>query len=114
MEIEGGRIDHVNPGLNLWDRADVPATGEVFQELARIGRVTIERIVSSDQPETQLYDQAQDEWVVLLRGEASLEVAGKVSRLLAGDSLLLPAHTPHRVLETSRGATWLAVHVHPA
>jgi glyoxylase I family protein len=98
---------------NLWSMAGVPATGEIFQELARIGRVTIERIVSSEQPQTQRYDQPQDEWVVLLRGEASVDVAGKVTRLLAGDSLLLPAHTPHRVLETSRGATWLAVHVHP-
>jgi glyoxylase I family protein len=101
------------PALNLWELTGVPASGEVFQELARIGRVTIERIVSSEHPETRRYDQPQDEWVVLLRGEASVEVAGKVSRLLAGDSLLLPAHTPHRVLETSRGATWLAVHVHP-
>jgi len=100
-------------GSNVWDPASVPATGEVFQELARLGRVTIERIVSSEHPETQRYDQSQDEWVVLLRGEASVEVAGKVSRLRAGDSLLLPAHTPHRVLATSKGATWLAVHVHP-
>jgi quercetin dioxygenase-like cupin family protein/catechol 2,3-dioxygenase-like lactoylglutathione lyase family enzyme len=97
---------------NLWQGAAVPETGEAFQELARIGRVVIERIASSDQPESQVYDQTHDEWVVLLSGEASIELAGTLTTLAPGDYLLLPAHTPHRVLATSAGATWLAVHVH--
>jgi cupin 2 domain-containing protein len=61
----------------------------------------------------ELYDQTQDEWVVLLEGEAELEVAGRHVRLRAGDWLVLPAHTSHRVLATSAGARWLAVHVAP-
>jgi cupin 2 domain-containing protein len=98
---------------NLWQGAGAPASGEHFEELARIGVTTIERIVSSDTPSPERYDQPQTEWVVLLRGEALLEVDGEPLRLRAGDYILIPAHTPHRVLETSRDALWLAVHVHP-
>jgi cupin 2 domain-containing protein len=76
-------------------------------------RVTIEQILSSTQPGSALRDQAQDEWLVLLRGRATLEVAGEPMELVAGDCLVLPAHTPHRVLSTGAGALWLAVHVHP-
>jgi cupin 2 domain-containing protein len=90
---------------------DTPQEGEHFAALARLGPVMIERIVSSETPGVEPYDQAHDEWVVLLRGNASMEIAGETSELSAGDYVLLPAHTPHRVLKTSAGALWLAVHV---
>jgi catechol 2,3-dioxygenase-like lactoylglutathione lyase family enzyme len=90
---------------------DIPADGEHCEALARLRQTTIERIVSSARPLPELYDQARDEWVLLVRGTASLEVAGQPVELAAGDYLLLPAHTPHRVLATSDGALWLAVHV---
>ena len=89
----------------------VPSSGERFDELARFGNTTIERIVSSAEPGADPYDQAQDEWVVLLAGHAQLEVAGRPVDLGPGDHVSLPAHTPHRVLSTSAGTVWLAVHV---
>jgi cupin 2 domain-containing protein len=70
-----------------------------------------ERILSSASPDLELYDQAQDEWVVLLRGEAQLELQGKALELKAGDSLLLRARVAHRVLQTSADALWSTVHV---
>lgn len=73
--------------------------------------MTIERILSSASPDLELYDQAQDEWVVLLRGEAQLEVQGQALELQAGDYLLLRPRVAHRVLQTSAGALWLTVHV---
>jgi cupin 2 domain-containing protein len=88
-----------------------PAQGEQFDKLAELRNVTIERILSSASPNLELYDQSQDEWVVLLRGQATLEVAGETLALTAGDYLLLPAHTSHRVVATSAGALWLAVHI---
>jgi glyoxylase I family protein len=91
----------------------IPASGEIFESLAQFGATRLERIVSSAQPNSEAYDQAHDEWVVLLRGAAELEVAGEVKRLRAGDYVALPAHTPHRVLSTSAGALWLAVHIRP-
>lgn len=103
-------------GPNLLDASTPPGVGERFDilaELTRPGRVVIERIVSSDVPEATLYDQAQDEWVALLGGEATLEIDGQRVALTAGDTLLISAHTPHRVVSTTAGALWLAVHVHP-
>lgn len=101
--VERGRLDAAPP----------PATGERFTELVAGGRLRIESIVSSDVPDQAVYDQAHDEWAVLLAGSAVVEVDGQEVRLHAGDWLWLPAHTPHRVLATSRGARWLAVHLAP-
>ena len=95
---------------NLFE-VETPRAGEHFEALAKLRGTTIERIVSSASPDLDDYDQAQDEWVVLVRGTAQLEVGGQTLQLAAGDYLLLPAHTPHRVLATSTGALWLAVHV---
>lgn len=91
--------------------AEVPASGERFDVLARFGAAEVERIVSSADPDGGWYEQAHDEWVVLLRGNARLEVEGEIIDLSAGDYLSLPAKTRHRVIGTSSGAVWLAVHV---
>ncbi len=96
---------------NIYASATPPDTGEIFETLCTCGTVLIERIVSSDiLPDTE-YDQDHDEWVVLLEGNALLSVGGETVRLVRGDYLFLPAHTVHRVLETSNGAVWLAVHI---
>lgn len=98
---------------NLFADARPPATGERFDTLLDHHDLRIERIVSSAAPEPTAYCQAQDEWVVLLRGSARLEVNAAPVELAAGDHLFLPAGTPHRVLQTSAGALWLAVHRWP-
>ncbi|MBK5968041.1 MULTISPECIES: cupin domain-containing protein [Thiorhodovibrio] len=100
---------------NLFEHSPAPAEGEIFEDLLRCRNLRIERILSSDRPDSELYDQAQDEWVCLLRGEASLWIAGETLRLRAGDYRFIPAHTQHRVLETSREppCLWLAVHLGP-
>jgi cupin 2 domain-containing protein len=105
------RIDRLQRG-NLYG-GEQPPQGELFKTLAKLRQVKIERILSSSSPDQALYDQAQDEWVALLRGQATLEVAGEALELAEGDYLVLPAHTPHRVLAASAGALWLAVHVGP-
>jgi cupin 2 domain-containing protein len=96
---------------NLFEGA-APPTGERFETLVSCRNVMVERIVSSETPEPHEYQQTQDEWVVLLRGEATLEVGGEVMELRAGDHLLLPSGTRHSVRRTTAGAMWLAVHVH--
>ena len=89
--------------------------GEHFDELQRCGNVTVERIVSSGQAEPKRYVQEQDEWVVLLQGQACLEMAGQEHSLSNGDFLFIPAGTPHQVLKTSHEpqCIWLAVHIFP-
>lgn len=93
--------------------------GEAFQALLECRNVRIERIVSAplraERDDLTVYDQPQDEWVLLLEGEAMLEVDGQPVPLAAGQHLFIPAHTPHRVLTTSAEprCLWLAVHIGP-
>jgi uncharacterized cupin superfamily protein len=97
----------------LSSAADAPARGERATELARMGNVVVEQILSGrlDGPVDDC--QAQAEWVVFLEGGAVLEVGGERVDLVAGDWVLLPAGVPHRLVETTPGTSWLAVHVHP-
>ncbi|NCA70420.1 MAG: cupin domain-containing protein [Sphingobacteriia bacterium] len=98
---------------NLYDGLCELASGERFDLLLSCRNVLIERILSSARPDSRLYDQEQDEWVCLLRGEAQLWIDGATRRLCAGDHCFIPAHTPHRVLATSSepSCLWLAVHI---
>ncbi len=99
---------------NLFADARPPETGERFEHLLRHRNLVVERIVSSADITPWEYVQSQDEWVVLLQGEAVLKVAGETTALKTGDYLFLPAGTPHTVERTSQGAIWLAVHLHGA
>lgn len=98
---------------NLYADAVPPPGAERFDTLLAHRNLVVERIVSSARAVPGEYVQAQDEWVVLLHGEAVLEVAARVLTLSSGDHLFLPAGTPHTVRQVSEGAMWLAVHLHP-
>ena len=100
--------------LNLFNLPDPLPHNEDIIDLVRSDDIRIERIVSTGQttPEGQWYDQDEDEWVVLVQGEAVLEYEnGERLNLSAGDHVLLPAHCRHRVAYTSRQppCIWLAV-----
>ncbi|MEJ2795117.1 cupin domain-containing protein [Iodobacter sp. LRB] len=96
---------------NIFYESSPPATGERFEPLHTQPGLLIERIISSPRIAHTEYIQPQDEWVLLLQGEARLDVAGKTVALHSGDYLFIPAQTPHTVLEVSDGAIWLAVHI---
>jgi cupin 2 domain-containing protein len=98
---------------NLFFDASAPPEGERFDSLLSHKNLAVERIVSSAAVVAQEYVQPQDEWVLLVRGEAQLRVAGEPVSLKPGDYLFLPAGAPHTVERTSPGALWLAVHLHP-
>lgn len=88
---------------------------ESFETLAAGNGTRVERIVSRGHtsPATGWYDQAQAEWVVVLRGGAVVEFEDGASvRLEEGDYLDIPAHRRHRVAWTdpARETIWLAVH----
>lgn len=97
---------------NLFTDAAPPAEGERFDTLLRHGNLVVERIVSASEITPREYVQQQDEWVVLLQGEAQLDVDGRHVALASGDYLFLPAGTPHTVKRTSQGALWMAVHLY--
>ncbi len=100
---------------NLFEGLQPRAAEEVFTELLTRPGIRIERIVSTGQstPPEQPYDQAHDEWVLLLRGAACVWVDGDGERdLQPGDHLLIPAHRLHRVVwtATDEPTLWLAIH----
>ncbi|MDA0831642.1 MAG: cupin domain-containing protein [Planctomycetota bacterium] len=96
---------------NLHD--DLPE--ELFESLVDSPHVRIERIVSKGHrsPDGFWYDQPQNEWVLLLKGDAVLEFEGEPSvEMQPGTAVLIPAHCRHRVIQTSADehTVWLAVH----
>jgi cupin 2 domain-containing protein len=85
--------------------ADIPREmpEEIFGEILRTDAFRIERIVSRGQasPPGFWYDQERDEWVLLVKGSASLRFDdGREVALAPGDHLLIPRRVRHRVERT--------------
>lgn len=101
---------------NIFNDLKVKAGSEKIKILFENQSIKIERIVSnnSSSPKEFWYDQAQDEWVVIIQGEGVLEFAEKKTKLTLkkGDYYHIPAHLKHRVYETSseEPTIWLAIH----
>ncbi len=89
---------------------------ERLEELCRSKSFRIERIVSDSQvsPAGFWFDQLDDEWVLVVQGEAEIALLDpdETIHLSPGDWLMIQAHRKHRVAATSREAVtiWLAVH----
>lgn len=100
------------PILNLQHPLPEKAATEHFQTLLERPGVRLERIVSDGQTSEPgfWYEQAEDEWVLLLAGGAALEYGdGTRVALAVGDSLLIPAGCRHRVAYTVPRTVWLAL-----
>ena len=93
-----------------------PPPGELFATLVAGPWGRVERIVSWGHaaPVGEWYDQAADEWVVLVAGAAHLRIEGRpeLLEMRPGDWVFLPARLRHRVEWTDPAAptVWLAVH----
>ena len=99
---------------NIFAGASAVAGQENFLTLFGSDSVKIERIVSHghNSPPGFWYDQAGEEWVILMRGQSTLEFAdGKSVELKEGDYLAIPPHVKHRVRQTAPKTVWLAVHM---
>lgn len=95
---------------------NIPPPGfpdEVFENIIENNHVRIERIVSRGQvsPPGFWYDQNEEEWVMILEGEALLEFQNPSEqiRLLPSQWVMIPAERKHRISYTSDPAIWLAV-----
>jgi cupin 2 domain-containing protein len=100
---------------NLLETPPADFSAEQFSELVRADNVRIERIVSKghSSPPTEWYDQPDNEWVAILKGEARLVFGdGSEIHLTPGSHINIPAHTRHRVAWTTpdTDTIWLAVH----
>ena len=96
--------------MNLYEYF-TPESGETFTTLLEHKNIKIYRIVSSSNIEPIEYIQDEDEWLVLIEGKATLLVNQEKKRLQKGDTLFIPAKTPHTVLETKEDTVWLTVHI---
>jgi cupin 2 domain-containing protein len=99
--------------MNLFKPDKTVEKKESLATLLTSENVTIERILSPPFTTTKLSQQPHDEWVCVLQGSAKLEMNHEEITLYRGDNLLIPAHTPHRVLTTSHQphCIWLAIHI---
>jgi cupin 2 domain-containing protein len=89
------------------------AIGEQVSRLLDSPAFRLEQIVSNGEASAKdfWYDQPEAEWVLLVRGKAILRFQGDRSLGLdAGDSVVIPAHSRHRVDSCSQDALWLTLH----
>jgi len=96
--------------MNLYNFT-VPKDGEDFTTLLEHKNIKINRIVSSADVEPIEYIQEEDEWVVVIEGEATLFLKNEERVLQKGDTLFIPAKTSHKVLKIKDGTIWLAIHI---
>ena len=101
---------------NLFAKLPAAKRAEAFTALLERPGVRIERIVSQGQatPEGEPMVQEQDEWVVLLQGEAGIRVEeSAAATLLPGDHLMIAGGERHWVTYTAKDepTVWLAVHI---
>lgn len=100
---------------NLFASLSTSLPEEMVDELLRSPGVRIERIVSNGQcsPKGFWYDQHEHEWVVVLRGEATLRFEDQLDllHLNSGDFVHIRPHQKHRVEWTSpdEATVWLAI-----
>ena len=88
---------------------------EVFEELIKSDNVRIERIISKGHksPASGWYDQDNNEWILVVQGEAILLFADESSvKMKAGDYLNIMAHKKHKVEWTDPNieTIWLTIH----
>ncbi|HKZ34108.1 MAG TPA: cupin domain-containing protein [Candidatus Nanoarchaeia archaeon] len=102
---------------NIFRDSGTKLEEELVEILIPAGRIVrLERAVSpkSDTP-SKVYDQEEDEFVMLVKGYAELEFEeeGEMGKrkvvMREGDYINIPAHLKHRVIKTEEGTTCLAL-----
>ncbi len=88
---------------------------ELFEPLLKTEQFILERIISKGQssPAEGWYEQTQNEWVMVLKGNAVIRFDnGKTHDLTTGDYLQIPAMQKHKVVKTcqTEETVWLALH----
>ncbi|PCH64206.1 MAG: cupin [SAR86 cluster bacterium] len=100
---------------NIFNNIPADLTAEVFETIVHSDAIKIERISSKGHSSTALdwYDQSTHEWVILLKGSATIRFDDMDEvQLIPGSYLNIPAHTRHAVTWTDpdQHCIWLAVH----
>ena len=99
--------------MNLFEIEDLPPIdSEIFKTLLKHKNIEIKKIISNTLKTPQTFIQKEDEFVVLLKGCAKIEINGKIKKLKSGDTIFIPANTSHTLLKTKKIAIWLAIHIY--
>ena len=99
---------------NLLD--DIPSRlpKELFQTLLTTPYIRIERIVSLGHSSLPgfWYDQAENEWILLIAGAARLRFDDETLEMRPGSFVNIAKHRPHRVewTDPSQPTIWLAIY----
>lgn len=88
---------------------------EFFELLVQGENIKIERIISKGHrsPESGWYDQEQNEWLIVLKGEAIISFENGIDiNLKAGSHINIPSRKKHKVSWTDpkTETIWLAIH----
>ena len=99
---------------NIFENIPLKAEEEIIEKLLVNKNIRIERIISKghDTKDDFWYDQDENEWVIVLQGEAKLLFEEREEVLLkTGDYINIPSHIKHRVEWTNpkKDTIWLAV-----
>jgi len=99
---------------NIYKQVPDNLSEEISELLVQSKNVKIERIISRGHksPDSGWYDQDQNEWVVVLKGSASISFENETGvDLREGDYIDISAHIKHKVTSTSAitETIWLAI-----
>lgn len=99
---------------NLFSEIPDKLDNELFEVLLQSKNIKIQRIVSKGHvsPETGWYDQHQNEWVLVVKGEAVITFEHEEVSLSPGSYMNIPAHSKHKVSWTDPHSEtiWLAIY----
>jgi len=97
--------------MNLFEIETLPKIdNEIFTTLLKKENIEIKKIVSNTLKTPQIFESNKDEFVILLKGCAKIEINGEIKKLKTGDTLFIPANTTHTLLKTKKVAIWLAIY----
>jgi cupin 2 domain-containing protein len=110
----GSSSEHTGDNIkNIFEALPDQLPKELVQILVRGADVRVERIISHGHVSAAdfWYDQAQAEWVIVLKGAARLQFEDGMVEMKPGDFVNIPAFKKHRVDWTTpdEPTVWLAV-----
>lgn len=99
---------------NIYGKIPAEFKNEITEIILNSKQIRIEKIISKGHysPDKFWYDQQENEWVLVLKGESRLIFDDdKIVELTTGDYINIPAHKKHRVDWTTpeTETIWLAV-----
>lgn len=98
---------------NIFENINIDKINEEFIKILRDENIRIERIVSNGQKSEDdfWYEQSENEFILLLEGDAIIEFEKGDIKLTKGDYLDIKAYERHRVKYTStkKPTVWLAI-----